>query len=347
LIVPGERPALDIIMDSGAFSAWKSGKPVDINKYCAYLHANKHWIETYIALDEIIPDDPERAAKISFDNYLEMRKQGLSPMPVFHGFEDIKWLYKLVDAGADYIGLAGLSLNSHTDRTAWYSHIFNEFTDGEGRPLVKFHALGDSRYDVLSRFPWYSADSTRWLYLAALNATIPIEQKRKVALRNDHMNDSTYADIDKLEGFNLDFFRTHLARHGVNPAGFAERGKISYSLSIYLALLYYLEQEKTITALCPISHKRNGFMWKTETSGEGLHIPELKYYSVATVHTNAWSCIAYSGARRALVSYFYVQDTKKDDLNKVSEWAHNPNKFCAEHESTREIYNILTEYVTK
>ena len=99
-----------LMLDSGAFSAWRKGKPIDLREYCDFVKAHKDVIACCVALDVIDPSNPEYAARQSFDNWLYMRSVGIDARPVFHAREDLKWLDMMLDAGAHYIGLSASSI---------------------------------------------------------------------------------------------------------------------------------------------------------------------------------------------------------------------------------------------
>lgn len=163
-----------ICLDSGAFSAWKKGTSIDIDEYIVYIKRNLHLLDTYINLDVIpgIPNEKrtqkqvEESARKSRDNLLYMKKQGLSPIPVYHWGEDPKWLRLLLEDKEPYvaIGVPGVSRQA---LIPWLDRVFTILTDNEGKPLTKVHGLGVFKPGLMFRFPWYSVDATSWILQAA------------------------------------------------------------------------------------------------------------------------------------------------------------------------------------
>lgn len=162
---------LRFFLDSGAYSAWSAGKPVDLDEYCEFIRANIECIDVYAALD-VIPGSPgkpatskqrDEAAAESWANYLYMKAQGLSPLPVYHYGEDVKWLRNMLDAGVDYIGLGGLVGIPGGSRKVWLDRVFTLITDEQGAPTVKTHGFGMTSVPLIFRYPWYSVDSTSWI----------------------------------------------------------------------------------------------------------------------------------------------------------------------------------------
>lgn len=169
-----------VMLDSGAFSAWTKGKVINLKEYIEFIKKNRAILDEYFNLD-VIPGQKgqkvdtkeiERAADASFVNYQIMRKAGLKPIPVFHHGEDEKWLHKMLDAGADYIGIGGIVGRSTEIRRDWLDRVFTLLTDSFGKPIVKVHGLGMSSFELLRRYPWATCDATSWAMQAAYGAVL-------------------------------------------------------------------------------------------------------------------------------------------------------------------------------
>lgn len=149
-------PQIKIFIDSGAYTAYRQGTEVDIDAYIDYLFANLDKIELYACLDVI------REAEPTYKNWLYMKKRGLNPLPVFHTYESYTWLEKYLDE-TDHIGLggvAGVGMGAGEIKV----HLDNCFNRIMKRWPVKVHAFGTGhRIDLLSEYPFHSADSTSWL----------------------------------------------------------------------------------------------------------------------------------------------------------------------------------------
>lgn len=131
-------------LDSGAFTFWKQGKPVDIQRYIKIIKAYQP--EYYFNLDVV--GDAAATAR----NQQTLEAAGLHPIPVFHMGEPIELL---VELSRDYplIGLGG-----HVGRNAdaWFEEVF-----ALGLP-VRYHGLGVTRRSIIDRFPLWSVDSSWW-----------------------------------------------------------------------------------------------------------------------------------------------------------------------------------------
>lgn len=163
------------MLDSGAFSAWNCGKEIDLDHYIAFIRHHAEHLDYYVALDVIpgafgrtpTPAEVEVSAQKSWDNLLYMQAEGLNPIPVFHMGEQFKWLRRMVEHGIEYIGISPANDRTTDKKRIWLDRVFDEITDAEGKPLVKTHAFGVTAIDLLIRYPWFSADSTTWIMIAA------------------------------------------------------------------------------------------------------------------------------------------------------------------------------------
>jgi hypothetical protein len=80
---------VDLLFDSGAFSAWLRDTTIPIKDYIAYLHDHKHLMGAYVGLD-VIPgqngrtrttDEVRVAGKASYKNQQIMLDAGSEPHP--------------------------------------------------------------------------------------------------------------------------------------------------------------------------------------------------------------------------------------------------------------------------
>lgn len=142
----------DWIMDSGAFSAWASGKEIDIHQYievCKRLTVEDKRMTEIIALDVIGSD------KGSLRNSLIMRDAGVVAMPVFHLGDDWGILKEYLD-GWDKVGLSCSFWDNKKESYKFYDQCF-----AKGWPK-KFHSFGWVEEEMLLRYPFHSADSSSW-----------------------------------------------------------------------------------------------------------------------------------------------------------------------------------------
>lgn len=172
-----------IMLDSGAYSAWKQGVEIDIEKYIDYIKDNAERLDTYVNLDVIpgkpnVPrtlDEVEASAKASYKNLQIMKRAGLNPIPVFHMGERLYWLDRLIKDGHDYIGISPAADEHAAAIIVWLDEVFSTITDDQGRATIKTHGFGVASFDIMKRYPWHTCDATSWALTAGYGSIyVPI-----------------------------------------------------------------------------------------------------------------------------------------------------------------------------
>lgn len=163
--------SVELILDSGAFSAWRLGDAIDLRAYIEYVKRYGHLFKAYVCLDTI-PGSLgrmdrsaaaiEASAAASYRNQQVMRDAGLSPIPVFHQGERYEWLERYLADGEPYVGISPYLNSTSREITRWLDQVFSALTDARGRPLVRTHGFGVSHPAIIGRYPWCSVDSTSW-----------------------------------------------------------------------------------------------------------------------------------------------------------------------------------------
>ena len=146
------------LLDSGAFSAKNLGKPIDLDQYIEFVHRYGEHFEGYFNLD--ILDDGAG----SYRNWVEMRRQGLQPVPVYHVSTEVKWLRRyLRRTNRIAVGsMAGLASRGRSGYLLFVlTRLWNRYLlDDQGSPKYRVHGLGVSSPAAMLDFPWYSMDSS-------------------------------------------------------------------------------------------------------------------------------------------------------------------------------------------
>lgn len=162
IVSPGEPKHFlghykSIIIDSGAFSAWNSGKEVDIEKYIQYAQKlDPDW--TYINLD-VIPKTGSSSKEISEciekgkENFLYIKTKLKNVLPVYHYGEDLSVL-KWYMEHTDYIGISPANDTSEKVKRDFLNSVFDITRD-----KIKCHGLGYSSFEGMLKYPFYSVDS--------------------------------------------------------------------------------------------------------------------------------------------------------------------------------------------
>lgn len=162
---------VDLILDSGAFSAWKKKESLTVEQYISFIERNKPALHEYVNLDVIpgewgrvgTPEDVERSAAKGYENLLKMRAAGLEAMPVYHMGERLYWLERMIGDGFTYIGISPANDRTTAQKVEWLDWVYGYLCGSSGFPEIKTHGFGVTALPLLFRYPWYSADSVTWL----------------------------------------------------------------------------------------------------------------------------------------------------------------------------------------
>ena len=160
----GYKP--QILLDSGAYSAYNSGKSISIIDYMEYIRKNEEYIYRYVNLD-VIGD-----SELSYMFYLIMKNKKFKPIPVFHYQENELWLQRYIEDGHTFIMLGGCKPITDEVVIPWINDIVHRYPD------ISFHVLGKSSRKIIERCPAvYSFDSTTWIMQAIMGEPKHIKGK--------------------------------------------------------------------------------------------------------------------------------------------------------------------------
>ncbi len=142
-------PAIEMMLDSGAFSAANAGAEIKLDDYMRYLEENRGW-HGYVALDKL-GDPRTTAAQLDV-----MRSNGFSPVPVHVWGDDEAKMNELFE-WAPWVCLGGFRRPGRGP--APLSYIKQKMTWAAGRDV---HWLGYVTLKVLAGMRPYSADCSSW-----------------------------------------------------------------------------------------------------------------------------------------------------------------------------------------
>ena len=151
----------EIFLDSGAYSAYASGKHIDLLEYIKFIKRNKDKVRFYANLDVIGIGN----AKKTLRNQRIMEEAGLNPLPVYHYHEyiskDYKYLIEDFCKKYSYVALGGMA-NTLKDKKEFIRYL--KFCFGYAKKYnTKIHAFGMTSLPILKMFPFYSVDSSSWI----------------------------------------------------------------------------------------------------------------------------------------------------------------------------------------
>jgi hypothetical protein len=216
-----------LLIDSGAFTSWSLGKPVQLAQLLEYnlglLRTFPHHDFKFIALD-VIPGARGRmatqgeinaAVEESYRNFLTMQQalRGQTVLPVFHSGED-KFVRDRYMQHVNYLCLSPNQNLAEHQRLLWARESMV--------PDYYFHGLATTGNSMLSLIDWYSVDSSGWLMVAAMgNILMPVNGGLKPLSLSDT------APTRKIQGHHLsnmaeaEWIERYIRERGYDPATLA------------------------------------------------------------------------------------------------------------------------------
>lgn len=140
-------PDVRFLLDSGAFTAWKSGQPIELDEYTDFLDRIPLEPWKYFTLDVI--GDGEKTK----DNYYKLLEQGYKPIPIYTRGENIKMIDEYFET-SEIVAVGGL-VGTKGNR-GFVKNILDKY------PNKKFHLLGFTNHNFISYYRPYMCDSSSW-----------------------------------------------------------------------------------------------------------------------------------------------------------------------------------------
>lgn len=153
-----EETNFRLIVDSGAFTAWNSGKKIELDEYCKFLDQIEY-LRPFYAVQLDVFGDPEA----SYKNLLTMKSRGYDVMPVFtrgDSEERLEEYYQMTD----YIMFGGIVIGGkNTNYVKWF------LNRNKGR---KCHWLGFVNLPFIKKYKPESVDSSSWTMSARYGSLV-------------------------------------------------------------------------------------------------------------------------------------------------------------------------------
>lgn len=162
---------IDLIVDSGAFTAYTTGNTINIANYIAWLKDHHTYITAAFNLD-VIGD-----AAASARNYIRIQEavgDTIDIVPVWHITSPAAELER-ISATSDYVAIGGVAnLSSKGPKLMPHLVRAHRIARDHGTAL---HGLGVTGIKTMMGLPWYSVDSNSWAW-AARYALLILHGKR-------------------------------------------------------------------------------------------------------------------------------------------------------------------------
>lgn len=149
-----------VVLDNGAFSAWKSGKKYDFTGFQQWA---RDWLRHPCVDWAVIPDVIDGG---EHDNDALLADWDLPlnvSVPVYHLHESLERLERLINAGYVRVALGSSGEYQDPGSSKWWgrmAEVMEVACDEEGFPRAKLHGLRMLDPTLWSHVPLASADST-------------------------------------------------------------------------------------------------------------------------------------------------------------------------------------------
>ena len=186
------------VLDSGAFTAWKAGKPLRLDDYCKFIESLPFEPWRYFTLDVI--GNPHETLR----NYETMLSRGFKPIPIFTRGEDpsvINDYYKT----SDVVGIGGLV--GTPGNKGFVKGIMKYIGDR------KVHWLGFTSYDFISHYKPYMCDSSSW------TGGVRFGKSKMYFDDNNWIN----LDINKIRNQSDTSLHLFIKQYGFDPVEFMDK----------------------------------------------------------------------------------------------------------------------------
>lgn len=163
-----------LVLDSGAFSAWSRGADVDLHAYRDWaLRVRERVPHALVVNLDVIPGavgrsssaaERSEAMRASLSHADELRAAGLPVMEVFHQDEPAAFLRQLVARRqpGEVLGISPRNDMPTKARRAWLLRVLGLLSADGPNAVPPCHGLAVTSRQTMLDFPWYSIDSSTW-----------------------------------------------------------------------------------------------------------------------------------------------------------------------------------------
>lgn len=204
----------EIMLDSGAFTAWSKGTKQSLDSVVAsydgilekYGDLVRQW--WFINLDVIpgskgspaTPEQMHQAMCESDHNFEKLRaRYGERVLPVYHQFEPASRLKDVASQNPNYICISPQNDVAEPLRVKFSKSAHQALK--QINAITKTHGLATTGMRMMTIVPWFSADSTAWMMSAALGGILFFNGKTFVKV------DMSERDIEKKPTVNRQHWR--------------------------------------------------------------------------------------------------------------------------------------------
>jgi hypothetical protein len=155
-----------VMIDSGAFTAWSTGRPIALEEYAEWILRFKAKWEDRLASLHFISLDVIGDQRASWKNQAILEDHyGLDTIPVLHHDATRADLDRAFGS-YDFICVGGgvPLMKQKAKLQAWFDRVFHRALQvrEERGYMPRVHLLGVTRRPLLERYPIFSSDSSSW-----------------------------------------------------------------------------------------------------------------------------------------------------------------------------------------
>lgn len=162
----------NIMIDSGAFTAWTKDIDIDVDTYINWINKWNDYATTFGQIDVIPPktanlQEIDDCCQRTWQNYIYMTNNVVCPEKIlytFHYGEPLKWLEQALEytlpngKKMEYIAIGGLVGRTTKQRIEFLDRCFKVIANSS-IPYVKVHGFGVSSKKLWAAYPFESCDS--------------------------------------------------------------------------------------------------------------------------------------------------------------------------------------------
>jgi hypothetical protein len=338
-------PAIELMLDSGAYSAFTQGAQINLKEYTEFLRQNKALIFKPVCLDVIDPKDPEVAAALGYKNFLYMREGYVDAMPVYHVRENRNWLDQMLKE-TDFIGLSATSIVTYKETHEWYRSVWTYLTDSEGNAYARHHAFGDATPRTMFDYPWYSLDSTTWVMQAGRGGIAYLDKRAMQLNTRLIRNDQYLSEGDS--GIKREVSDAFVRAAGIDPKKLhvATKPVVQNMLRSYFNAKYFLELEAETAAHSRYDRPQPFFdeSWPLANLTAKPRGGPTKFFFAFSPGSFSWCAplLYVLGIKHVLLSYYYLTPKLWDE---ISAFVYDPAAAVRSNPKTSRYLDILNEFL--
>lgn len=145
----------DWVLDSGAFSAYNSGKEINLD---SYIECCKNLIRCDPTLKEIYALDVIGDWKKTIENTEKMWGEGVEAIPCYHLSDDNWDILKHLAKNYPKIAIGGVAELRGREKDRFIEQCFARIWP------KKVHGFGCGKRETILKYPFHSTDATTWQY---------------------------------------------------------------------------------------------------------------------------------------------------------------------------------------